>query len=314
MNCSEYHPDRCWKGTFWYTPGAADDHELWGRKLIPRLFWENMNEILMEPLIDEEVEATIDRIVAADALMEANNTNNDTVTDLQGDFDAIGEETGIYIGTRRAGRPPQCWKTFDAIVNVTDMEYPDFTDNLPLPEGKWYLQLPVKEGKREKTELERWMPVAIIFCLSHLQSKRRVLIHCAQGKDRSVAIAMAVMMLSCELHYPLQCRKDLGRLSLEDLLDSQTNVTFDDDDTLYHYSGLTTRLVDTLLDRQGGTIVLDWYHSMMGLADEVSLATKETIRIALHLIQQYREKADPTRSTMQKLHRFFMSSPHLPNP
>ena len=30
---------------------------------------------------------------------------------------------GLAVGSRRAGRPPECWAAFDAVVNVTQDEY-----------------------------------------------------------------------------------------------------------------------------------------------------------------------------------------------
>lgn len=105
----------------------------------------------------------------------------------------------ISIGSRRSGRPGTAWKHFDAIVNVTTMEYEEFgATNGIVPAGKFYIQLPVKEGKRDKTELEKWMSTALLFIMVHLKENRRVLIHCAQGMDRSVAICMAVLCLCCE--------------------------------------------------------------------------------------------------------------------
>jgi hypothetical protein len=48
----------------------------------------------------------------------------------------------------------------------------------------FYLQLTVKEGKLDRTELERWMAVGIVFVINHAQQKRRILIRCAQGKGQ----------------------------------------------------------------------------------------------------------------------------------
>lgn len=299
VNCSEYHPNRCWKERFWYTPGAADDHESWGRQLIPKLFWENVTTILDPTHDDDAVDATMDRIVTANSIQH--DIAEDSELHPMGDYDAIGQQTGLYIGTRRAGRPPRCWDLFDAILNVTNMEYPDI---YPVPDGHVYLQLPVKEGKRDKIELEKWLPVGIVFCINQLQNQRKVLIHCAQGKDRSIAVAMAVILCCCELQYPLKLRHDIARLSLEGLLPAYNVVTTGEDNLAYMSSGLSTRLVETLLDRQGRALLSDWYCTMIPMP----LVTKDTIRIVLHLIQQYREKADPSRSTLQKLHRFFMSA------
>ena len=299
VNCSEYHPHPYWKESFWYTPGAADDHELWGRQLIPRLFWEHVNTILDPTHNEDAVDAAMDQIVTANSMQH--DIAEASELHPMGDYDTIGQQTGLYIGTRRAGRPPRCWDLFDAILNVTNMEYPDI---FPVPDGKVYLQLPVKEGKRDKIELEKWLPVGIAFCISQLQNQRKVLIHCAQGKDRSIALAMAVILFCCELQYPLKLRPDIGRLSLDGLLPDHNPATTGEHDIVYLSSGLSTRLVDTLLDRQGRALLLDWYCAMIPMP----IVTKDTIRIVLHLIQQYREKADPSRSTLQKLHRFFMSA------
>ena len=38
------------------------------------------------------------------------------------------------------------------------------------------------------------------------------------------------------------------------------------------------------------------------------LATKESLRRSLHVVQRYHKRASPTRGTMKKLHRFFMSA------
>ncbi len=134
-----------------------------------------------------------------------------TPTDLNLSFDRlnIGStdamcEGSLSIGTRRAGRPPECWQHFDIVINVTTMEYEELstsssaTDSAHmtvLPGGKLYLQLPVKEGKRDKTELEKWLPLTMLFIGVNLCRGKRILIHCAQGQDRSVAVVMAALCL-----------------------------------------------------------------------------------------------------------------------
>jgi hypothetical protein len=79
-------------------------------------------------------------------------------------------------------------------LNVTTNEYEDnMSEKIGLA-GKHYLCCPVEEGKRDKTELERWMSVALLFYGIHgVSGGGKVLIHCAQGKDRSVAVAMACL-------------------------------------------------------------------------------------------------------------------------
>ena len=143
------------ESSFWYTPGAADDHELWARGLTPPLFWRNRQRILNGPEtdLDEHVHVCIDEIVALDRQENENAEQSDILLQTGQAWDEMGN-TKVFVGTRRAGRPPQCWTHFDAVLNVTDQEYQEMQG--PLPKQKFYLQMPVREGKRDKTELERW--------------------------------------------------------------------------------------------------------------------------------------------------------------
>ena len=102
---------------------------------------------------------------------------------------------------------------------MTDTAYPDMFASCPDDDhkGNYYLQLPVQEGKRDKTELEKWLAVGICFCVLHAQAGRRILIHCAQGKDRSVGVALAVVALFCDLHYPLRWKQPFSSFSLQGL-------------------------------------------------------------------------------------------------
>jgi len=313
INCSQFNPNdvNTDEHEFVYTPGAADDHESWARHLRPRLFWDNIDQILTRADNADATDLAIDSVVQQE--LHVNETFSVTELD-EGTklFDNIGN-TGIAIGTRRAGRPPDCWKNFDAILNVTDLEYPDMFDKYNSLESDargsgFYLQMPVKEGKRDRSELERWMAVGTAFVFRHAQQKRRILIHCAQGKDRSVAMGMCIVSLFCNLVYPLQWREDVwNRLSLNDLAPINTN---DGSSSFYGCAGLPQQLVETLLGQNGRDILTEWVQRGLypSATDNLKpLATKESLRIALLLIQQDREKADPTRSTMQKLNRFFMS-------
>ncbi|KAH8072888.1 tRNA-Phe hydroxylase [Aureococcus anophagefferens] len=91
----------------------------------------------------------------------------------------------LAVGGRRAGRPPGCWAA-DAIVNVT-------LDGREGMGGPGYLQVPVAEGKKDRRGLEAGLPGALRFAAAHLAAGRRVLVHCAQGRDRSVAVAVALL-------------------------------------------------------------------------------------------------------------------------
>ena len=191
---------------------------------------------------------------------------------------------------------------------MTETEYPNTQQQRPNDRAFYYLQLPVAEGKRDKTQLEKWLPVGMVFIIQHLQQNRRVLVHCAQGRDRSVAVVMALVTLVCEPVYPLRLNPkfesiDIGSLSLTD--------DDDDGDTgMYQLSGLTKSLVDMLLEDNGKQLFLKWMHQQLNNSTTTEykpFASKDSLRIVLHLVRQDRENAEPTRSTMQKLNRFFMS-------
>ena len=323
INCSE-HRKKAVQGNgkqdFIYTPGAADDHESWARRLNPRQFWDNVDRIILGAETEDATELVIDSIVERE--LKENEALEMLGIDENGPrlFDTIGN-TMIAIGTRRAGRPPECWQNFDAVLNVTDTEYRDVADQYSAlfateqqPDRGYYLQLPVKEGKRDRSELERWMAVGAFFVWWHARLQRRTLIHCAQGKDRSVAMAMCIITLFCDLKYPVQWREGVWELPIDDLLTTY-NTGEGSLSYYYHCSGLRQHFVDGLLGRNGRDLLIEWVRRGLRpatLAQEnfdipPPLATKETLRVALLLIQQDHDKADPSRSTMQKLNRFFMS-------
>mmetsp|Transcript_53852 Transcript_53852/g.62184 ORF Transcript_53852/g.62184 Transcript_53852/m.62184 type:complete len:422 (+) Transcript_53852:118-1383(+) len=358
------------KPGYYYTPGAADDHESWARHLTPTLFWMYQEKLLDPTLDDDQVDKMIDELVENSQKQEYDNINKNNSNEMinqRGNIiskipafsycDRIGD-TNIWIGSRRAGRPPECWGSggFDAILNVTNQEYTGIVLNLKKKEfiddfdgchingsnstegtedstnsnqTKFYLQLPVEEGKRDRIQLERWMTIGLVFIIHHLQRGRRVLIHCAQGKDRSVSVALVFVSVACELQFPLKLRPGFHTWSLPTLVDDSNDNNNDNghidskndknhteitekDDSYYLSSGIPTALVMRLLkSRNGGReLFLKWVHSQLqkDITSHGCLADKARIRIALHLIRQYREVAEPTRSSIQKTHRFFMSA------
>ncbi|KAL3937990.1 MAG: hypothetical protein SGBAC_007011 [Bacillariaceae sp.] len=142
-----------WQGGddgFYYTPGAADDHETWALGLTPELFWMHQQQLTDLSLTGTQVEDIIGEVVKKgrqDAL-------GDTSLPLpfKKNANKIGE-TNLWVGSRRAGRPPECWDSFDAILNVTENEYPNMIESIETSQKPcFYLQLVVAEGKRDKTQ------------------------------------------------------------------------------------------------------------------------------------------------------------------
>ena len=130
-----------------------------------------------------------------------------------------------------------------------------------------YLQVPVAEGKRDKRGLERHLPAALRFAARHLSERRRVLVHCAQGRDRSCAVAIALLVA---------CYDDDGA-ALRDDRAARVAAAADDGDL---------RALVRLDEADG----------------------KRRLLRALHRVVAQRPEAAPSRNTLKKLHRFFMSA------
>jgi len=249
--------------------------------------------------------------------------------------------TKLAIGSRRSGRPPQCWIHFDAVLNVTMNEYSQIYEMND--HGKFYLQIPVCEGKRDRTELENWMAVAMVFIIGHLNEGRKVLVHCAQGKDRSVAVVMTAIALFFQLNKAELPSISSNAMDLENTQQSsfisfimvshfnklsldymQSFISEIDENrayqkidskegcnsNIYRKSGISQLMVEALKGRKGRNLLLSWISKVEGdnATTTVPNPTKKTLRLALHFIQSFREKASPSRNTMQKINRFLMSS------
>ena len=298
---------------YYYTPGAADDDAGWGRRLTHTLFWANKDRLLQPSLTEDETDDMIDSIVNKRQKLQDTCTADEkkaTATIDEGKMDKIGE-MNLWVGSRRAGKPPECWESFDAILNVTENEYPNMELSIKDQQDQYkkacyYLQCNVQEGKKDKTELERWMPVGLAFLMEHLQQNRKVLVHCAQGRDRSVGIVVAFLALFCPPTFPLRLRAEFDSINVSSIAACKSGK---ESDSLNIQSGLSRSLVDTLLQDNGRDTFLKSMHQQLNSRMDKPFANKDSLRIVLHLVRQDRENAEPTRSTMQKLNRFFMTSP-----
>ncbi|KNC98283.1 tRNA A64-2'-O-ribosylphosphate transferase [Spizellomyces punctatus DAOM BR117] len=168
-----------------YVQGSADDHEMWGQGLDPSIFWENAEEILATSNTTE-CEQVVSSILASRNL-EAGMPKKNTVS-----FEWLGE-MGIAIGNRTSGRPPYCWSIFDFVINCGAPEY-DCTEFQTYAKNGRYLYLPIPEGKKGQHELFRCLPIVLNFVQNPIKDGKKILFHCMQGKDRSVGMALAVLI------------------------------------------------------------------------------------------------------------------------
>ena len=162
---------------FQYIQGAADDTETWAPNFKPMHFWQMFDQIDSSKSNDFW-EHEIKRLVLS------RNDNDLRESKL---YDWIGN-TGLAIGNRNAARPPNCWTDFDAIINCGAPEFEYL-------EERNYLYLPISEGKKGQYELFNSIPIAIEFITKQLCSgPKKILVHCMQGVDRSVGIAIALLL------------------------------------------------------------------------------------------------------------------------
>mmetsp|Transcript_21254 Transcript_21254/g.29794 ORF Transcript_21254/g.29794 Transcript_21254/m.29794 type:complete len:549 (-) Transcript_21254:124-1770(-) len=366
-NCDNPCPTHINVGTeYSYVPGAGDDEESWSRGLTPSLFWQHHREILDNVITADQTNISIDKIVGRERKLKEQSIEGAVGEDAYLSCTGIGL-TGISIGSRISGKPSMCWKHFDCIINVTTNEYDGMSSSVQsfcnIPRGKYYIQMPVKEGKKDRSELEKYMPVAMIFIFEHcIIRKRKLLVHCAQGRDRSVAVVLSALCIFFDFDSLTQVDNNVADahhgykvllrprdwyhgLFLSNFENfwiasyfNKTTFKREAYDTAEYFrrSGLNHIIWNALIERNGRDLLFSWIQFEMykktllhfdsleidskshnckyigfGRIDHFkSLATKNEIRLALHYIQQYRNIAHPTRKTMQKLNRFFMSGNH----
>ncbi|KAJ4456023.1 putative Initiator tRNA phosphoribosyl transferase family protein [Paratrimastix pyriformis] len=107
-------------------------------------------------------------------------------------WDWIGD-TGMALGGYSAGRPPDVWEHFGAVLNCGSDEWPEMgaehgsgsgsgnpDDGSPERAAR-YLCLHLLDGKKQREGLLRALPVALHFVEAHLRAGRKVLLHCSQG-------------------------------------------------------------------------------------------------------------------------------------
>jgi tRNA A64-2'-O-ribosylphosphate transferase len=94
-------------------------------------------------------------------------------------FDWIGK-TGIAIGGRRSGKPPDCWENFSVVINCGALQYEEHM-KLEAESKDRYLFLSIPEGKKGQHALYQYLPQASDYILKSLKESKQVLVHCAQG-------------------------------------------------------------------------------------------------------------------------------------
>ncbi|KAJ2958817.1 hypothetical protein NQZ79_g5685 [Umbelopsis isabellina] len=167
---------------YMYVQGSGDDEEAWSLGLSPQLFWDNKDELLGAD--SATCETIAKNIVESSKIITERN-----LADAQA-FSFVGNSK-IAIGTWSSGKPEECWTNFDVVINCTEHEY---EENKIEKYKKRYLHLNIPASKRGQHELFKCIPTAIEFCKEPIRASKTILVHCAEGKDRAVGIALALLV------------------------------------------------------------------------------------------------------------------------
>ncbi|KAI9285369.1 tRNA A64-2'-O-ribosylphosphate transferase [Umbelopsis sp. AD052] len=173
---------------YMYVQGSGDDEEAWSLGLTAPMFWRHRKELFSGDA------ATCERLamqIATESkdISEQDVANNDSYT-------YVGNSK-VAIGTWKSGEPPSCWQNFDIVINCTDQEYPE---NKKENYSKRYLHLNIPSGKRGQHILFSYIPLVLQFCQEPMASKKSILVHCIEGKDRAVGIALALLVQYYDTH------------------------------------------------------------------------------------------------------------------
>lgn len=104
-------------------------------------------------------------------------------------------DTYLAIGSFEAGRPQDVWKTFDAVINCSTVEHPGILESKP--KRCFYTHIPFLDGNYE--DFLALLPQILPIIHEHQLKKRTLLVHCVEGKSRSVAVVLAYLVSLLEL-------------------------------------------------------------------------------------------------------------------
>ncbi|KAJ3337159.1 hypothetical protein HDU91_001554 [Kappamyces sp. JEL0680] len=166
-------------GSFHYVQGAADDSELWAPGLTAFEFW-GLEDALSDKL------SSFDVAMLVETTLEASKQS----VKSQGENYNWLWNSGVAIGNRKAADPvSNPWDHFDVIVNcgAPVFQYPETRHNSCI-----YLDIP--EGKKGQKAFYEHIEPFLARIHASVVLGHRILIHCMQGRDRSVGIAMALLL------------------------------------------------------------------------------------------------------------------------
>ncbi|KAG8697946.1 hypothetical protein FRC08_006226 [Ceratobasidium sp. 394] len=179
---------------FMYVQGSGDDHELWSQGLTPTIFWAHKSQLLACP--QDDLDGLIQELLRLEQTRD---------TSSEPHFDPIKAVDGrLLVGTRP---PTAAFSTLGATLILTDAP-PKMTEpinandsnksDLDQPALPTTLEIPGYYPRQHPTQfLTNTLPASLEFIRSHLAASpdSHVTILCKDGKDLSVGIATAALVL-----------------------------------------------------------------------------------------------------------------------
>ncbi|KAI9294166.1 initiator tRNA phosphoribosyl transferase [Neoconidiobolus thromboides FSU 785] len=163
---------------FNYIQGAGDDEESWAKGIKWQSYWENVDSILKYKT-DDQILSLFKTDSEELRFKSIKNQNN---------MDFIADSK-VAIGNWKSGDPNNPGlRQIDLVINCCDQEYTAEKFN------QKYLFLNIKEGKKGKEELFQSIDKVLKYLQNNSEHVKSILCHCIQGKDRSVGIALAILL------------------------------------------------------------------------------------------------------------------------
>ena len=178
-----------------YVQGAGDDHESWALGLTPELFWRHSRELLASG--PAGCEAAIRRVVARHrgdpaegALGPAADAAGDGRPPETGGAVWV-HDWGIALGGFGAGAPPGA---FGPAADVCVLNCGLKQHALAPRDAPRYAHCPMESSKKRRGAMEAALPAAVGRVEGWRAAGKRVLIHCDDGLDACVCVAICVAL------------------------------------------------------------------------------------------------------------------------
>jgi tRNA A64-2'-O-ribosylphosphate transferase len=174
-----------------YVQGAGDDHELWSRKLTPKVFWDNIKRFeKMIEISSDEVDLLVDTVVVEERITQTVLDEKNYQNVFWRESDIVKVNDLLYFGKIEKNLTFSCESEdarFDRIVVLE----PSFKYIKPVTlEQSKVFTFDLESGSKKSSKLLRSELPKI---MKELDTEARKLILCNNGEDLSVAVTLCCM-------------------------------------------------------------------------------------------------------------------------